>query len=175
VARVHIDHVALCVWDLEQAVADWSDILRVLSPEHVSGLTRGRGTGDGVTMEWATFQNPDPQGVSIQVWAPASPGSWVHKVLAKRGEFVHHICFASDDFAQTMSECRKAGLPIVLDEDSGPEEEPWMRWNFITMQKAHGTLIELGRRYLTVGDKWYPHPGNAENSELLAAMASLVK
>jgi hypothetical protein len=26
-----------------------------------------------------------------------------------------------------------------------------------------------------VGDKWYPHPGNAENSELLAAMASLVK
>jgi methylmalonyl-CoA/ethylmalonyl-CoA epimerase len=43
---------------------------------------------------------------------------------------------------------------------------PWLAWNFIGEQKAHGVLIELATRYQPVGDKWYPHPGNAENTKL---------
>jgi methylmalonyl-CoA/ethylmalonyl-CoA epimerase len=168
--RVHIDHVSLCVRDLEQAIADWSDILGVLSPEHAVGLTRGGGTGDGVPMVWATFQNPDPTGVSIQLWAPGAPDTWVHKVLAKRGEFVHHIAFLSDDFGHTVQQCRAAGLPVLLDEDSGPDTMPWLRWNFIGEEKAHGTLIELATRYAVLDDRWYPHPGNAENAHLRDAL-----
>jgi methylmalonyl-CoA/ethylmalonyl-CoA epimerase len=165
--RVHIDHISMCVWDLEKAIADWRDILQVLSPEHASRLTTGGGTGDGVAMDWATFQNPDPYGVSIQLWAPATPGTWVHKVLAKRGEFVHHIAFLSDDFGHTVEQCRAAGLPVVLDDNSGPDTMPWLAWNFIAESKAHGVLIELATRYQAVDDKWYPHPGNAENRHLL--------
>lgn len=156
----------MCVFDLEKAIADWTDILSVLSPEHAARLTRGGGTADGVTMVWATFQNPDPAGVSIQLWAPATPDSWVHKVLAKRGEFVHHIAFLSDDFGHTVEQCRDAGLPVLFDENSGPDEMPWLRWNFIGEEKAHGTLIELATRYQAIGDKWYPHPGNTENAHL---------
>ncbi len=166
-ARVHIDHVSMCVWDLEKAIADWADILEVLAPGHAARLTRGGGTGDDVPMIWATFQNPDPEGVSIQLWAPASEDTWVHKVLAKRGEFVHHIAFLSDDFGHTMEQCRTAGLPILFDEDSGPDTMPWLKWNFIGEEKAHGVLIELATRYQAVGDRWYPHPGNAENTPLL--------
>jgi methylmalonyl-CoA/ethylmalonyl-CoA epimerase len=164
--RVHIDHVSMCVWNLETAIADWQDILAVLSPGHGTNLTRGGGTGDGVAMEWATFQNPDPEGVSIQLWAPATPDTWVHKVLAKRGEFVHHIAFLSDDFGHTVEQCRAAGLPVLLEENSGPDSMPWLGWNFIGEEKAHGVLIELATRYQTIGDKWYPHPANAENSGL---------
>jgi methylmalonyl-CoA/ethylmalonyl-CoA epimerase len=169
-ARIHIDHVSMCVWDLEKAIADWTDILNVLSPEHACRLTTGGGTGDGVKMIWATFQNPNPEGVSIQLWAPGEPDTWVHKVLKKRGEFVHHIAFLSDDFGHTVEQCREAGLPIVLDENSGPDTMPWLGWNFINEQKAHGVLIELATRYQPIGDRWYPHPGNAENAHLLAAM-----
>ena len=169
--RVHIDHVSMCVYDLDKAIADWSDILEVLSPGHAANLTRGGGAGDGVDMIWATFQNPDPEGVSIQLWAPATPDTWVHKVLAKRGEFVHHIAFLSDDFGHTVEQCRAAGLPVVLDQDSGPDTMEWLRWNFIGEEKAHGVLIELATRYQAVGDKWYPHPGNAENGHLRRELA----
>ena len=165
-AKVHIDHVAMCVQDLEQAIADWHDILNVLSPGHTMQLTRGEGTADDVHMIWATFQNPDPYGISIQLWAPGAEGTWVHKVLEKRGEFVHHIAFLSDDFSHTVEECREAGLPLVLDENSSPASMPWLQWNFIPETKAHGVLIELATRYQAVGDRWYPHPGNAENSRL---------
>ena len=168
--RVHIDHVSMCVKDLDKAIGDWQDILDVLSPEHACRLTTGGGTGDGVKMIWATFQNPDPEGVSIQLWAPGEPDSWVHKVLAKRGEFVHHIAFLSDNFGHTVEQCRAAGLPILLDENSGPDTMPWLGWNFIGEEKAHGVLIELATRYQAIGDKWYPHPGNAENAQHLAAM-----
>lgn len=164
---VHIDHVSMCVWDLEKAVVDWTEILTVLCPELTEQVTFGNGTGDGVPMVWATFQNPDPRGVSIQLWAPGAPDTWVHKVLAKRGEFVHHIAFLSDNFGHTVQQCREAGLPIVLDENSGPDTMDWLKWNFISEQKAHGVLIELATRYLPVGDRWYPHPGNAENREIL--------
>ena len=163
---VHIDHVSMCVKDLELAIADWRDILDVLSPKHTLQLTRGDGTADDVHMIWATFQNPDPYGISIQMWAPGSEGTWVHRMLEKRGEFVHHIAFLSDDFGHTVEQCREAGLPILLDENSGPPSMPWLKWNFIGEEKAHGVLIELATRYQSVGDRWYPHPANAENQAL---------
>ncbi|RBM14835.1 hypothetical protein DI005_29635 [Prauserella sp. PE36] len=168
--RVHIDHIALCVKDLDQAIADWKDILGVLTPEMTETITYSRGSSDGTEMVWATFQNPDPTGVSIQMWAPGSPDSWVHKVLAKRGEFVHHIAFLSDNFGHTMEQCRAAGLPVLLDEDSHPDTMPWLKWNFLPESKAHGVLIELATRYQVGGDRWVPHPGNAENADLLKEM-----
>lgn len=167
---VHIDHISLCVRDLDQAIADWRDILGVLTPELTRSLTHSRGSSDGTAMVWATFQNPDPTGVSIQMWAPGDEDSWVHKVLAKRGEFVHHIAFLSENFGHTMQQCREAGLPILLDEDSNPDTMPWLKWNFIGEEKAHGVLIELATRYQVAGDRWVPHPGNAENTDLALEM-----
>ena len=164
--NVHIDHVAMCVNDLEVAISDWRDILDVLSPGHTMQLTRGEGAADDVHMIWATFQNPDPQGISIQLWAPGGENTWVHRVLAKRGEFVHHIAFLSDDFGHTVEQCREAGITLLLEENSGPPNMPWLKWNFIGEEKAHGVLIELATRYQSVGDRWYPHPGNAENASV---------
>lgn len=164
--NVHIDHIAMCVRDLEGAIADWRDILEVLAPGHAEWLTRGHGTGDGTAMVWATFQNPDPTGVSIQLWAPTDDESWVHKVLDKRGDFVHHICFLSDDFETTVDQCRQAGLPLVLDESTAPDTMPWLMWNFVPESKTHGPLIELATRYQAIGDRWYPHPSNVEHQAL---------
>lgn len=167
-ATVHIDHIAMCVHDLDQAIADWTELLEVLSPGHAAHLTRGRGADvvDRTPMIWATFQNPDPTGVSIQLWAAGAQGTWVDKVLAKRGEFVHHIAFLSDDFGHTVQECKDAGLPVLYDDSSSPDTMPWLRWNFIPEEKTHGVLIELATRYQAVDGVWLPHPGNAENVEL---------
>ena len=135
-------------------------------------VTRGEGQDDvdGTPMKWVTFQNPDPTGVSIQLWSPAEPGHWPDKVLAKKGEYVHHIAFCSDNFDKMIDDCRDAEIPVVLDEPSNPNTQPWLKWNFISPEKAHGPLIELATRYLAGGENWLPHPGNAENSELLGEL-----
>ena len=158
-AGVHIDHVSICVRDLEAAIGDWREILEVLSPEHARRLTRGEGTDAGTAMRWATFQHPDPEGVSIQLWAPADADSWVHKLLDQRGDFVHHIAFCCDDLDATLAACRAAGLPLVQDTEGFPEEMPWLRWNFLPPDKAHGTLVEIATRYAVAGDRWVQPPG----------------
>ena len=109
--------------------------------------------------------------MSIQLWAPGDPDSWVHRLLDRRGEFVHHIAFLSDDFGHTVRQCRDAGLPLVLEQDSHPDTMPWLKWNFIPEDKTHGVLIELATRYQAAGDQWVPHPGNAENAELREELA----
>ena len=170
--QLHIDHVALCVRDLDKAIEDWQHLLGVLSPEHTLQLTRGHGADeiDGTPMVWATFQNPEPTGVSIQLWAAGAEGTWVDKVLAKRGEFVHHIAILSDDFGHTIEECKQAGIPLHYDTYSNPDSMPWLHWNFVPEHKAHGVLLELATRYFAVENRWFPHPGNAENADRLRSM-----
>ena len=165
---IHIDHISLLVKDLDEAEADWREILEVLSPEHLDKVTKGEGADDmdGTPMRWVTFQSPDPTGVSIQLWSPAEEGHWPDKVLAKKGEYVHHIAFCSDNFDGMIDDVRKADIPLVLDEPSNPNTQPWLKWNFIPPAKAHGPLLELATRYLAVGDAWLPHPDNEENAEL---------
>ena len=169
---IYIDHISFLVSDLDQAEADWRDILSVLSPEHLETVTYGSGKDgdDGVPMKWCTFQNPDPHGVSIQLWAAMEPGTWVDKVIAKRGEYVHHICFLSDNFDKMQDDLRAKGVPLLLEEPSHPDTQPWLRWNFIPKEKSHGALLELATRYLVAGDAWVPHPGNAENDEYAAEL-----
>lgn len=163
--HIYIDHISFLVKDLDQARSDWTDLLRVLSPEHLDQITEGEGADvqENVRMKWCTFQNPDPTGVSIQLWTASEPGTWVDKVLAKRGEYVHHVCFLSDDFAKMCTDLRAAGIPLLLDEASNPDTMPWLKWNFVPSEKTHGTLLELATRYLPCGNRWVAHPGNTEN------------
>ncbi|MBL6632189.1 MAG: VOC family protein [Candidatus Nanopelagicales bacterium] len=175
--KIYIDHVSFLVNDLDKARADWAQMLRVLSPGHLEQVTEGEGADvqEGVRMKWCTFQNPDPMGVSIQLWTAASPGTWVDKVLAKRGEHVHHVCFLSDDFDQMCADLRANDVPLLLDEPSNPDTMPWLKWNFVPADKTHGTLLELATRYLPCGNRWIAHPDNVENvdfaKELLGRFA----
>ena len=111
--------------DLDKARADWSDLLGVLSPGHLDQVTEGEGADvqEGVRMRWCTFQNPNPTGVSIQLWTASEPGTWVDKVLDKRGEYVHHVCFLSDDFDRMCTDLRGAGVPLLLDAAEQPRHD----------------------------------------------------
>ena len=88
-------------------------------------MTEGEGADvqEGVRMRWCTFQNPNPTGVSIQLWTASEPGTWVDKVLDKRGEYVHHVCFLSDDFDTMCSDLAAAGVPLLLDAPSNPRHD----------------------------------------------------
>ena len=157
-AEMRLDHIALLVNDLDQAVDRWRELLRVLDPPQSERITWGEGEQGGEHMRWATFVNPN--GCSIQLFESRTEDGFLRKILEKRGEAVHHVAFLSSDVDSTVDELREAGVPLVQDEQTAPDSMPWLRWNFVPPDYAHGVLVEVAQRYQVEGDEWVPVEGD---------------
>ncbi len=158
--EMRLDHVAMLVEDLDASVEKWRVMLEVLDPGQASEVVRGEGTEGGEEMRWATFVNPN--GCSVQLFSPAGENGFLRKVLAKRGEFVHHVAFLSSDVDATVQELRDKGVPILQDEQTGPDTYPWLRWNFVPMEHSSGVLVEVAQRYQVKDGKWEPVEGDPQ-------------
>lgn len=77
----------------------------------------------------------------IELLEPTGPTSPVARFLEKRGEGVHHLCFAVDDIARTMARAREAGL-VLLDE-TPRTGAGGARVCFIHPKSTGGVLVEL--------------------------------
>ena len=153
--EMRFDHVAMLVHDLDESVAKWRTVLQVLDPAQSREVVYGEGQEGGERMRWATFVNPGK--TSIQLFSPAGEG-FLKKVLAKRGEIVHHIAFLSSDVDKTIEELRERGIPILQEQQTGPDTYPWLRWNFVPSDYSGGVLIEVAQRYQVEDGKWAPVP-----------------
>src|ERR1700712_853429 len=82
-------HVCLLVRDLDQAVEDWTKILRALDPKQVEEriVRYDDFEGGADQMRWATFVSH--HGAEIQLMQPA-PDTPLGRRLEKHGEGVHH-------------------------------------------------------------------------------------
>src|SRR3954470_21971342 len=49
----------------------------------------------------------------VELLEARSPESPIGKMLAKRGQGIHHICFAVADIDATLDRCRQAGLRLI--------------------------------------------------------------
>lgn len=157
--ETHLDHIAMLVHDLEASVEKWRHMLEVLDPEQAREVVWGEGEEGGEKMRWATFVNPN--GASIQLFSPAGEG-FLKKILDKRGESVHHVAFLSSDVDGTVQELRNRGVPILQDEQTGPDTYPWLRWNFVPNDHASGVLVEVAQRYRVKDGKWAPVEGDPQ-------------
>jgi methylmalonyl-CoA/ethylmalonyl-CoA epimerase len=157
--QLRFDHVALLVHDLDESVAKWRSILEVLDPEQASAIVYGEGEENGERMRWATFVKPG--GTAIQLFSPAGEG-FLTKVLAKRGEIVHHLAFLSSDVDQTVDELREKDFPILQDEQTAPDTYPWLRWNFVPPDWSGGVLVEVAQRYQVRNGEWAPVEGDPQ-------------
>jgi methylmalonyl-CoA/ethylmalonyl-CoA epimerase len=157
--QLRFDHVALLVHDLDESVERWRSILQVLDPEEAAEVVYGQGVENGERMRWATFVKPG--GTAIQLFAPDGEG-FLKKVLAKRGEIVHHLAFLSSDVDETVDQLREGGFPILQDEQTGPDSYPWLRWNFVPNSWSGGVLIEVAQRYQVSDGQWAPVPGDPQ-------------
>jgi methylmalonyl-CoA/ethylmalonyl-CoA epimerase len=148
-------HICLLVRDLDQAVEDWTKILKELDPAQLEQpLVRyDRFEAGEDVMSWATFVNPS--GCEIQLMAPLNDGP-LGRRLAKHGEGVHHICFTSPDLPGTVQRLEAAGVPLTGTELSQDPNMPWQWWTFITGAGSHGPLLELAYPYRPVDGKWEP-------------------
>jgi len=159
--ELRFDHVAMLVNDLEASVEKWRVMLEILDPEQAREVVWGEGEENGEKMRWATFVKPG--GTAIQLFAPGDDeGGFLRKVLAKRGEIVHHVAFLSSDVDATVQELRDKGVPILQDEQTGPDTYPWLRWNFVPNDHSSGVLVEVAQRYQVSDGKWAPVEGDPQ-------------
>lgn len=125
-----IDHVAIAVHDLEQAISFYEKAFGA------SVAHREIVENDGV--EEALIKVADSY---VQLTAATREDSPVAKFLAKRGEGIHHVGYRVDDCAAALEAMVAAGAtPIDAEPRLGSRGTTVA---FIHPKGAFGTLIEL--------------------------------
>jgi methylmalonyl-CoA epimerase len=130
-----IDHVAVCLKDLDSAIPTWLKLL---------GLHAGaREFVEAQKTEAAFLLTEEHAGCSVELIMPKGGNAGVEKFLDKNGgkSGLHHIAFAVDDLAGALKELDAAGVPLI---DKVPR--PGARGHqvgFLHPKAADGILIEL--------------------------------
>ncbi|HZJ52429.1 MAG TPA: methylmalonyl-CoA epimerase [Actinomycetota bacterium] len=132
-ALLALDHVAVAVTNLDEALAHYRDVWE-LEPAHVE-----RVADQGV--DEAMLELP---GSSLQLIAPISPESMVASFLDKRGPGLHHVAYAVADLDATLAHLRERGVALI-------DEHPRVggggaRIAFVHPRANGGLLVELVER-----------------------------
>jgi methylmalonyl-CoA/ethylmalonyl-CoA epimerase len=153
-------HVCMVVRDLDQAIQDWTKILKVLDPGQLKDPivrydTFSSGADEG--MKWATFVSE--HGTEIQFIQPA-PGTPLGDRLEKVGEHVHHLCFTTNDVPGSMAKLSADGIKLMgTGETYNDPDMAWQKWSWVSPKSAHGVLIEVASPYKSKKDgKWHHAP-----------------
>ena len=125
-----LDHVAIAVKDLEQAVALYRDALGLelaeieeVPEQQVRTAIFGHGMG------------------RVELICPTVPDSGVARFLQKRGEGLHHICIEVEDIDAAIASMKARGAPMI--DESPKPGAGGAKVAFIHPKGSHGVLIEL--------------------------------
>jgi methylmalonyl-CoA/ethylmalonyl-CoA epimerase len=127
-----LNHIAIAVDDLEQAVAIYRDMLgaRVSAPQPLPE--------HGVTTVFVELPN-----TKVELLAPLGGNSPIAKFLAKNPDGgMHHICYEVDDILAARDRLRAAGARVLGDGEPkiGAHGKPVL---FLHPKDFGGTLVEL--------------------------------
>jgi methylmalonyl-CoA/ethylmalonyl-CoA epimerase len=124
-----INHVAIVVADIDQALAFWRDSLG-LRLEHVEDVPSQKAR--------VAFL---PVGDSeVELVQPTTDDSGTAKFLAERGGGMHHLCFEVDDIVARLEELKQQGVRLI---NETPLELPGRKMAFIHPKSTGGVLVEL--------------------------------
>jgi methylmalonyl-CoA/ethylmalonyl-CoA epimerase len=125
-----IDHVALVVADIDQALAFWRDALG-LPLDHLDEVPREKSA--------IAFL---PVGDSeIELVQPTDDSSGVARYLEKRGAGMHHICLEVDDIGAMIAQLKAKGVQLIHEQPVVAESGK--QYAFIHPKAAFGVLVEL--------------------------------
>jgi methylmalonyl-CoA epimerase len=127
-----IDHVAIIVHNIEQALAFYRDTLGIL-PSEIKEVPSEQ-------VRIAFLPMGGPGGSEIELIEPTTPDSSLAKYLEKRGEGLHHICLEVDDIDVALEEMLEKGAPVL---DSVPRVAAEGRAIFVHPKGTNGVLLEL--------------------------------
>ena len=125
-----IDHVALVVSDMSEALSFWQDALGI-ALEHQEDNPREQS-------EIAFLPVGDSE---IELVRPTSHDSGVAKYLEKRGPGMHHICLEVDDIRAMLLQLKDKKVQLIHEEPVVAENGK--KYAFIHPKAAFGVLVEL--------------------------------
>jgi len=129
---VALDHIAIAVPDLQQAISRFMDDF---------GLTFA-GTEDVAAAKTTTAFFPI-SGTSIELVHPLHGEGPIAGYLEKKGGGIHHICFRSDDLDADMQRLKDKGYQFLSDAPQPGAHNS--RVLFIHPRSCGGVLIELNQ------------------------------
>ena len=125
-----IDHIALVVDDIEDALSFWHDALG-LELSHV----------EDVASQNSMVAFLPAKESEVELVKPTSEDSGVARFLKKRGPGMHHICFEVYDIEETMDHLKRKGVRLI---NETPEiGTGGKKIAFIHPESTHGVLVEL--------------------------------
>jgi len=124
-----MNHVAIAVADIEDALAFWRDALG-LELDHVEAVPSQKAK--------VAFL---PVGESeVELVQPTADETGTAKYLAKHGPGMHHLCFQVDDIDGMLAQLREKGVSLINERAIALEGR---RMAFIHPKSACGVLVEL--------------------------------
>ena len=125
-----LNHVAILVPDLDQALEFWQDQLG-LSLDHVETIS-------GMAVKIAFL----PLGESeIELVQPTTEDSGLAKYHSKRGPGLHHICIETDEISAKLAELKEKGVRLIDQEPVLMDDGRQLA--FIHPKSTGGVLVEL--------------------------------
>lgn len=130
-----IDHIAIIVRDIEQALVFYRDTLGI-TPGEIKEVP-----GEQVRIAFLPLGGPG--GSEIELIEPTTPDSSLTKFLEKRGEGLHHVCLEVENIDAVLAEMQEKGAPVL---DKQPRIAAEGRAIFLHPRGTNGVLLELLER-----------------------------
>ncbi len=127
-----IDHVAIIVRNIEQALAFYRDTLGI-EPSEIKEVPTEQ-------VRIAFLPLGGPGGSEIELVEPSSTNTSLLKFLEKRGEGLHHICLEVENIEAALVELQEKDVPVL---DQTPRTAAEGRAIFIHPKGTNGVLLEL--------------------------------
>ena len=127
-----IDHVAIIVRNLEQALLFYRDTLGI-EPAEIKEVP-----SEEVRIAFLPLGGPG--GSEIELIEPTTPASSLSRFLEKRGEGLHHICLEVENIEEALREMQEKGAPVL---DTAPRRAAEGRAIFLHPKGTNGVLLEL--------------------------------
>jgi len=131
-----IDHIAIIVRDIEQALVFYRDTLGI-TPGEIKEVP-----GEQVRIAFLPLGGPG--GSEIELIEPTTPDSSLTKFLEKRGEGLHHVCLEVENIDAALAEMQEKGAPVL---DKQPRIAAEGRAIFLHPRGTNGVLLELLERF----------------------------
>lgn len=125
-----INHVAIVVEDMDDALSFWRDSLG-LDLHEIRDVPAEKSrvafipVGDG----------------EIELVFPTTDDSGIAKYLAKRGQGMHHICLEVDDIEGMLAQLKAKNVRLINEQPRITSDGK--KYAFIHPESARGVLVEL--------------------------------
>jgi len=128
-----IHHVGIVVRTLEEGYAFYRDVLGLRVTKEATVPDQG--------VRAALLEIGESE---IELLEPIDPAGGVAKFLERRGEGLHHVCFATDDVAAELETTKAKGIPVI---DQQPRRGLAGMICFLHPKAQHGVLVEYAEPF----------------------------